>query len=305
VRGYESDGRGGRVMVRLAGGIASVTAVDLLDRPEAELFHDGHGVHIAIQPYKIISLALRPAGAEAGGSSLVPDAEPVQPVFTRYWLHNSGPAPMGDLPVTVTLRPDDADTSMVFAQIASSLADDRTVNLRIRPPEGWLVSPESKHVAVPAGGYTTVPVSVAVPDGAAPGWYAISATIDHRDQELRDALLVPAGDAVAEPLLGARCDPAHLVLAPGAQGRITVQVSHALRTPVEGYVQLITPHHGWPLTVDPVRAFTARPGACARIEFPVTVPAGFPPGEFWAQPKICAYGQIAYPEPVRIRISAD
>jgi alpha-mannosidase len=313
VRGYEPHGRRGRVMVRLAGGIASATAADLLDRPGADLFHDGQQVPVDVEPYKIVSLALHPASADAGGSALVPDTEPVQPVFTRYWLHNSGPAPMGDLPVTITLRPDDS-TSNLYAQIASSLADDRVVNLRIRPPEGWLVSPESKHVGVPAGGYSTVPVSVAVPDGATPGWYAISATIEDptvegptiegRGQDLRDVLLVPVGDAVAEPLLGARSEPGQLVLAPGSRGRIVVQVSHALRTPVEGYVQLITPHHGWPLTGGPVRAFTARPGTCARIEFPVTVPAGFPPGEFWAQPKVCAYGHIAYAEPVRIRISA-
>jgi alpha-mannosidase len=309
VRGYEPHGRSGRATIRLAGGIASAMTVDLLDRPVMELSQDRRAVEIATQPYKIMSLALRPARVEPGAAPLVPDTEPVQPVFTRYWLHNSGPAPMGDLPVTVTLRSDDT-TSNLYAQIASSLPDDRVVNVRIQPPEGWLVSPESKHVAVPAEGYTTVPVSVAVPDGAAPGWYAISATIrhvdmNHADEELRDALLVPVGDAVAEPLLGARSGPGQLILAPGARGRIAVQVSHALRTPVEGYVQLITPHHGWPLTGDPVRAFTARPGACARIEFPVTVPAGFPPGEFWAQPKVCAYGHIAYAEPVRIRISAD
>jgi alpha-mannosidase len=301
VRGYEPHGRGGRVDVRLAGGIVSASTVDLLERPGAELSRD---VRVDVRPYTIVSLALHPADAETGGSALAPDTEPVQPVFTRYWLHNSGPAPMGDLPVTVTLRPGESAPNL-SAQIASGLADDRTVNLRIASPDGWLVSPESKHVSVPAGGYTTVPLSVAVPDGAAPGWYAISATIAHRDQELRDVLLMPVGDAVAEPLLGARGEPGQLVLAPGTRGRIVVRVSHALRTPVEGYVQLITPHHIWPLTGDPVRAFTARPGTCTRIEFPVTVPAGFPPGEFWAQPKVCAYGQIAYAEPVRIRISAD
>ncbi len=303
VRGYEPHGRSGRATVRLTGGVVSATATDLIGRPGAELYHDGHAVEIATRPYTITSLTLRPARLEPGTAPLHPDTEPVQPVFTRYWLHNSGPAPMGDLPVTVTLRPDDS-TSHLYAQIASSLPDNRTVDLRIRPPERWLASPESKHVTVPAEGYTTVAVTVSPPDGAAPGWYAISATIDDRDQELRDVLLVPVGDAVAEPLLGARSEPGQLVLAPGGRGRIAVQVSHALRTPIEGYVQLITPHHGWPLTGDPVRAFTARPGCCARIEFPVTVPAGFPPGEFWAKPKVCAYGQIAYAEPVRIRISA-
>ena len=29
------------------------------------------------------------------------DREAAQPVFSRYWLHNRGPAPMGFLPVSV------------------------------------------------------------------------------------------------------------------------------------------------------------------------------------------------------------
>jgi alpha-mannosidase len=306
VRGYEPHGRTGRVAVRLTGGTTSATAADLLDRPVGKLSRDGDGVHVDIRPYTITSVALRPARVEPGAAPLGPDTEPVQPVFTRYWLHNSGPAPMGNLPVTITLRPDEASATSMCAQIASSLADaDRTVNLRLTAPDGWLASPGSKHVTVPAGGYTTVPVTVSPPDCAAPGWYAISATIDHCGQDLRDVLIVPVGDAVAEPLLGARSEPSELTLAPGTRGRIAVQVSHVLRTPLDGYVQLITPHHIWSLTEDPVRGFTIPPGGCARVEFPVAVPVTSPSGEFWAQPKVCAYGHIAYAEPVRIRITAD
>jgi hypothetical protein len=47
------------------------------------------------------------------------------------------------------------------------------------------------------------------------------------------------------------------------------------------------------------------PSSTTRVEFAVTVPATTPPGEFWAQPKICAYGHITYSEPVRIHILAD
>src|SRR5262249_21328571 len=138
---------------------------------------------------------------------------------------------------------------------------------------------------------------------AAPGWYAVAADIDHDGQHLQDVHILAVGPAGSRPLLRAHSETTHLTLAPGAQGRIAVQVNHLLRTPLHGYVQLITPHHIWPLTDSPIRAFTIAPDSTTRVEFPVTVPVTTSPGQFWAQPKVCAFGHIAYAEPIRIDIS--
>jgi alpha-mannosidase len=310
VRGYEPHGHTRGVAIRLAGGITAATATDLLDRPGASVQHDGQRAHVDVTGYKITSLALRPARAEHGQAVLAADTEPVQPVFTRYWLHNCGPAPMGNLPVTLTLRPDDepqndnTTTSLrLRAQIVSDLTDtDCTASLHVQPPDGWIATPSSRRLTVPAGGHLTVPITVAIPDTAMPGWYAVAAGLDHQGQDLQDVLILPIGQVPPEPLLHARSEPLQLTLAPGTQGRIHVQVTHTLRTPLHGHIQLITPHHIWPLTNSPIRSFTVPPGSTTRVEFPVTVPATTPPGEFWAQPKICAYGHITYSEPIRIRL---
>ncbi|GAA0727306.1 glycoside hydrolase [Dactylosporangium roseum] len=309
VRGYEPHGHAGGVAIRLAGGITSAVAADLLDRPGAPLEHDGRQVSFDVEGYGIRSLALAPARVERGRTALVADTEPVRPVFTRYWLHNCGPAPMGNLPVTVTLRPDDDEprrdgtTAVVRlrAQIACAGADPGyDGNLLVSAPEGWIAEPRSASVTVTAEGHLSVPVTVTIPDAAAPGRYAVAASISHQGQNLEDVLIVPVGRPAPEPLLRARSEDRQLTLAPGTRSRVRVRVAHTLRTPVHGHVQLITPHHIWPLTSSPIRGFSLAPGAASSVEFPVAVPAATPPGEFWAQPKICAFGHITYAEPVRI-----
>nr|BFE55545.1 NEW3 domain-containing protein [Dactylosporangium thailandense] len=310
VRGYEPHGRSGRVAIRLAGGIASATDADLLDRPGAPLEHDGGEVRLGVEGYRIASLALSPARAERGGTALAASAEPVQPVFTRYWLHNCGPAPMGNLPVALTLRPDDRprdDGAAAGVRLCAQVVCDDTDagydgDLLVTAPQGWVATPRSRRVTVAAGGHLGVPVTVTAPDDAEPGWYAIAASIAHKDQELQDALVVPVGRPVPGPLLHARAEAPQLTLDPGVRGHVRVRVSHELRTPLRGHAQLITPHYIWPLTSEPTRGFTIEPGSTRSIEFPVAVPVGTPPGQFWAQPKICALGRIAYCEPVRIVI---
>ncbi len=313
VRGYEPHGHTRDVAIRLAGGIAAATVTDLLDRPGADLPHDGQRAHVDVSGYKLTSVALRPARAEPGPAllaepgpaALAGDTEPVQPVFTRYWLHNRGPAPMGNLPVTLTLRPESttANSIRLRAQVVSDVSDaDHTTHLLVQPPEGWVAAPSSTRLTVPAGGHLTVPITVTVPDSATPGWYAVTASIDHQDQGLQDVLIVPVGQAPPEPLLHARSEPRRLTLVPGAHSRIRVRVTHTLRTPLHGHVQLVTPPHVWPLTDSPIRGFTVAPGSTGRVDFPITVPAATPPGDFWAQPKICAYGHITYSEPISIHI---
>ncbi|HTJ36298.1 MAG TPA: NEW3 domain-containing protein [Dactylosporangium sp.] len=310
VRGYEPHGRSGSVAIRLAGGITAAAATDLLDREGAPLEHDGHQAHVDVEGYRITSLALSPARAERGRTALAASGEAVQPVFTRYWLHNCGPAPMGNLPVTLTLRPDDEppnDGTTAAVRLHAQIVCDNTDaaydgNLVVTAPDGWVATPRSEPVTVKAGGHLSVPITVTVPEAAAPGWYAVAASINHQGQDLEDVLMVPVGRPEPGPLLHARSEAQQLTLTPGTRSRVRVRVDHTLRTPLRGHVQLITPHHIWALTSSPTQSFTIEPGSAASVEFHVAVPAATPPGEFWAQPKICAYGHITYAEPIRIII---
>lgn len=217
---------------------------------------------------------------------------------------------MGNLPVTLTLRPDDEppnDGNAAAVRLRAQIVSDSTDagydgNLVVTAPDGWVATPRSEPVTVKAGGHLSVPITVTAPAAAAPGWYAVAASINHQGQDLQDVLIVPVGRPAPEPLLRARSEAQQLTLTPGTRSRVRVQVAHTLRTPLRGHVELITPHHIWPLMSNPTRSFTIEAGSTASVEFDVAVPAATPPGEFWAQPKICAYGHITYAEPVRIII---
>ena len=65
-------------------------------------------VDLRLEPYEIATLAARldaPAGERGGTGDLAPRGEPAQPVYSDYWLHNKGAAPMGYQAVTVQVKP--------------------------------------------------------------------------------------------------------------------------------------------------------------------------------------------------------
>ncbi|HEV3066244.1 MAG TPA: glycoside hydrolase family 38 C-terminal domain-containing protein, partial [Streptosporangiaceae bacterium] len=114
---------GAVAQVRLLPGITAAHVTGLTENG------DGPGVEVAagsalvpVPPAGLVTVAAMPAaggpagtvvpretvvpgGAGAPSAGPAPDAEPAQPVFTRYWLHGKGPAPAGNLPVTVHLSP--------------------------------------------------------------------------------------------------------------------------------------------------------------------------------------------------------
>ena len=59
-----------------------------------------HGA-VRLHGYEIATLRTQlnlPRVLSADQFHLAPDAEPAQPLYARYWLHNRGPAPLGGLP---------------------------------------------------------------------------------------------------------------------------------------------------------------------------------------------------------------
>ena len=99
-------------------------------------------------------VATAAASGEPSTAVLGPDQEEAQPVFSRYWLHNRGPAPMGFLPVSVAITPTVArcaaggrfEVSWVVAnQYASSPV---AVASRLDLPDGWTATlPEAPAVS--------------------------------------------------------------------------------------------------------------------------------------------------------------
>jgi hypothetical protein len=114
VRLRETDGRLAIARVRLAGGIEAAWRGDLIEETlGARLTVESNTAYVPVQPFETVTVVLRPVAGDAGASvpSGVPDAaeaqppEPAQPVYARYWLHGKGPAPAGNVPVSVHFNP--------------------------------------------------------------------------------------------------------------------------------------------------------------------------------------------------------
>jgi hypothetical protein len=103
-RFYESEGRPTTATLRLHGGLTGPETTDLLEKRTVRPLREADGaLDVDLAAADVTTVAARPLLAPLREPAGRPAVEPVQPVFTRYWLHNLGPAPIGYLPATVHL----------------------------------------------------------------------------------------------------------------------------------------------------------------------------------------------------------
>ena len=101
-----------------------------------------------------------------------PAAEPAQPVYTRYWLHGKGPAPAGNLPVAVHVRPG-----------RTALPASGAATLRVTVACGLAPAAGQVELDVPPGlrAAPDRPLRYDLPPGGHAGWdLAVSATPETR-----------------------------------------------------------------------------------------------------------------------------
>ncbi|WP_062434415.1 hypothetical protein [Herbidospora daliensis] len=148
---------------------------------------------------------------DADGGGAAPGAEPCQPVFTRYWLHNTGPAPVGNLPVAVHLT---AETLTV----ASSLTE-QTVDGVVTLDDG-----QTRAFTLEPGAFRSWPSE---------GW--TTARLEFDGQTFEDRL----GPAALE----AATESPHVAVRAGERSAIVIRVT--CDAPVQA--QLISPWHTYDL----------------------------------------------------------
>ena len=104
VRLVETLGRTTEVTIR--SGLRTVSTTERLDLLEQPI---GPGSDVlTLHGYEIATVRAQlnlPRVLDADHAVLAPDAEPAQPLYARYWLHNRGPAPLGGLPAVAHLHP--------------------------------------------------------------------------------------------------------------------------------------------------------------------------------------------------------
>jgi alpha-mannosidase len=245
------------------------------------------------------------------GRVLGPEAELVQPLYAKYWLHNRGPAPLGGLPVAV-------HASLVTpGNLTVSVASDATdVDLhgfvRLTLPDGWQASLTELPFGLPPGGHLVNEVTVTPPADAEPGRYPVRVSAELAGEALpaswrqvvEDVVIMTVG-AGFEPgnLIRLSADPEPVRLARGESGRLAVRVASAASAPVSLEAAVVSPWGTWEF-VGP-RAVGAEVPAHGEVElaFEVTVPSWAAPGRWWALVRVAGAGRLLYSPAVPLEVT--
>ncbi|GAA3012298.1 NEW3 domain-containing protein [Kitasatospora albolonga] len=326
LRLVESTGLGRAATLSGALTLTDPHRADLLERPLAPV-----ALPLALDGAGIVTLTARPAAPEApGGALLGPAAETAQPVHSRYWLHNRGPAPLGYLPVSVGLTPGlvpvaDGAPVELSAVLASQLVDAEVEGTaEVIAPEGWGVNPRRRPYRLAASGHVRFPVTLAPPADAAPGLYFVAVRTEHDGQLVEDVCTVAVGVDLPSPGpapeewsqtkgttategrdTGLTVDVAAdtVRVAPGGRAELVLRLANRTRGEIRGELQLVSPWGSWELLPDPVRGFHIAGGATAEVPFTVHAPTGSAPGTFWAVIKVMWYGRCQYAPTVELVVS--
>jgi len=250
-----------------------------------------------------------PAHLAGDGPRLGRDREPVQPVFTRYWLHNAGPAPLGDMPVSVHIDPRLEDVPGQVMVTVSCTSEPATGRVELVVPPGLSADAPDLDYDLKPGDYAEFPVRVSA-TGPRAGRRLLAARIrDGLGQVLEDTCEVITGQAADGPLLQAFFDHNDVTLSPGGRADLTLRLTSLADSEIRGEVSLISPFGTWgepgdQLAVAPrIRSFSVPAGGGTGI--PVTVSAAttaLPGARWWALARIAAHGHLLYTPAIDIRV---
>ncbi len=237
----------------------------------------------------LVSVAARLAPlAEAGPpKELGPSTEPYAPIHARYWDHNLGPAPMGNMPLTLWLRgPVPVGKNTRFALGLSNDALDREINgfVNMIAPEEWTMIPRQLPYRIAPGSHALYEVMVVVPEDAKPCF--IRAATEQQGQLVQD--VIPVGEV----------QPLQITLERKAGG-YSVLLANPNADYIEGHVTLVTPLETWGEAVNSyalsaitprLHPFRLEANAQQRLDFSDTGPTE----PAWLYAKVAWYGNLQY-----------
>jgi alpha-mannosidase len=324
VRCFESTGRPARVRVRCFAGLADATTTDLLEELDrgAATVEDG-ALAFEIGAADTVTVAARPVTPPGGARAPLdplgpvgpagPWVEPAQPVFTRYWLHNKGAAPVGYVPVSVHVSPTrlvlpvgEAKAAALRVTVAcGATAAAGRVELLV-PPEIAAEAAANLAYDLAPGEHAAFDVTVRARPGVASGQYFLAARIgDELGQTLEDVVALTVGDAGperAEPL-AATLETSAVSVAPGEWAEVLVRLENRARSEIRGEAQLVSAYGSWEMITPWTQGFAVAPAATHRLRYAVQAPATARPGShFWALVKVMYFGRLAHTEAIPVTI---
>ena len=269
------------------------------------------------------------------GEPLGPTGEIAQPVYTRYWLHNRGPAPAGFLPVSIAvdstvcrLAPGETVTGTVV--LASHLRDraiESTVDVLV--PAGWTADPGTRPVRLAESGHTRFPLTVTAPTDADAGLYFARVQLAVGADLLEDVITMvvqggaaddiippPAGPEVnhAEQLKGTTADTARPLglelsvvtesvdVTCGEKAVLTVRATSTASDNIDGEAMVVSPWGTWHLIGPYTSGFHVPADSSTDVSFEVAAPPHAQPGTWWAMVKLMWFGRVQYSPAIPVRV---
>ncbi|MBE8473411.1 glycoside hydrolase family 38 N-terminal domain-containing protein [Streptomyces justiciae] len=309
VRMHEVNGREVRARVRGPLAWTEGARADVLETPGEPLTPDATGVlDVPLNGFEVATILATPGetppvSADPG----IAAHEPAQPVHTRYWLHNSGPAPRGNMPVTVYVSPTALTASApvtATVRIASELTDasvSGTVTFEV--PPGWQAEPAELPYALGPGGFSLAEVTVTPPPDPEPGRHWLSARLTYGGQTYEDvvALDVPGGPPPG-PTLMCTLGAERITVRRGERVRVPVTLRNTTRGAISGQLWAVSSWGTWAGVGPGLQGFTVPGGE--RLERAIEVDgSSIPPGSYWLMAKVGWNGCVAYTEAVELEVT--
>ncbi len=297
------------------GSLRGAAPADLLENPRPGDPLRLHGNQIATLTVDIDA----PLVADAAGQPLAPDAEPAQPLYARYWLHNRGPAPLGGLPAVAHLHPESVtvqpgDTVRLRLTVASDCSDaELAAAVRMRYPKGWAEDSSAQMVAAGSDnlaprGHRERTIILTVPDDTAPGHYPIRAELALSGdvppawrQRVEDVCVVTVGE-VTEDLVRLVGEPAEVVVDRGGTARLTAKVASGANADLDLEAHLISPWGTWDWIGPASLGATLAARATVEVGFDICPPPWVTPGRWWALIRIGCAGRLLYTPAVAVSV---
>lgn len=315
VRMHEVNGRPVRARVRGPVAWTDGARADVLETPGAPLTPDADGgLGDRLTGFEVATVLATPGGAAAVEGVGIDAYEPAQPVHTRYWLHNSGPAPRGNLPVAVYLSPTALTASgpvTATVRVSSELTDSPVSGtLALGVPPGWSAEPAALPYALGPAGFTLTEVTVTPPKDAPPGRHWLTARLPYGGQVYEDAVALDVPGTVAEgapdgrtgPTLVTRLGVDRIVVRRGERVQVPVSLRNTTLGEINGTLWAVSSWGTWAGVGPGVQGFAVPAGES--VERAIEVDGGaLAPGSYWLMAKAGWHGCVAYTEAVVLEVT--
>ncbi|WP_405730071.1 NEW3 domain-containing protein [Streptomyces sp. NBC_00028] len=308
VRMHEVNGREVRASVRGPLAWTGGARADVLETPGEPLAPDAQGaLAIPLNGFEVATILATPTEASVSPAPGIAAHEPAQPIHTRYWLHNSGPAPRGNMPVTVYVSPAALTVSgpvTATVRIASELTDAPVSGtVTFEAPTGWLAEPAELPYALGPGGFSLAEVTVTPPPDAEPGRHRLAARLAYGGQTYEDvvALDVPGGPP-AGPTLVCRLGVERTAVRRGERLQVPVSLRNTTLGAINGQLWAVSSWGTWAGVQPGLQGFTVPAGR--ELECVIEVDgSAVPPGSYWLMAKVGWDGCVAYTEAVELEVT--